>query len=233
MKENIFYRTRIKDWPEDERPREKLHTRGACALSDTELLALLVGSGTGCMTAVDVARNLLQEYGDLESLSSAEAIKLARMKGVGPAVSARLLASFELGRRIERKSPSRERNMNAPEDVARYIMPVYRGLKKEIFKVLLLDSGNRFMREVTISEGTLNASLVHPREVFKAAIDHLAAGIILLHNHPSGNAFPSQEDRKVTSQMVRAGEIVDIPVLDHIIIAGRSHFSFASQGLLK
>jgi DNA repair protein RadC len=223
----------IKEWPESERPREKLLQRGAGALSDAELLALLIGSGTGKRTALDLARRFLIEHDDLCTLSSISAIKLTRMKGIGSARCARLLAAFEIGRRIERREPLRRRQISGPEDVVRTCRPAYRGLKKEIFKVLLLDSGNRLINEVAVSQGILNASLVHPREVFKAAVDHLAAGIVLVHNHPSGNTAPSREDRKVTGQMVRAGEILDIPILDHIIITENAHFSFACEGLLK
>jgi DNA repair protein RadC len=225
--------TCIKEWPLSERPREKLLQRGAGMLSDAELIALLIGAGSKDSTAVDMARRLLVTHKDLRSLSSVSGHQLIRMKGIGPARTARLLAAFEIGRRVERSQPLKENKLNGPEDAVRACRPGYRGLQQEVFKVLLLNSGNRLINEVTISRGTLNASLVHPREVFKAAIDHLAAGVILLHNHPSGNAMPSREDRQVTGQMVRAGELIGIPILDHIIITDNSHFSFAGEGLLK
>jgi DNA repair protein RadC len=123
--------------------------------------------------------------------------------------------------------------MNSPGDIARYYLPMFRNLKQEIFHVVLLDSGNKVIRDEKVSHGTLNASLVHPREVFKIAIDYLAAGIVLLHNHPSGEPVPSSEDRKITSQMIKAGNVMGIPVLDHIILACDRYFSFANEGQLK
>ena len=123
--------------------------------------------------------------------------------------------------------------VNSPADIARFFSPEFRGLKKEVFKTILLDSGNKVIKIVTISLGTLNASLVHPREVFKAAVDHMAAGIILLHNHPSGESTPSKEDRRITVQLMKASEVMGIPILDHIILAKNRYFSFAEKGLLK
>ena len=233
VKETSFYHTKIKEWPEEERPREKLLKFGPQVLSDAELLALLIGSGTGGVTAVDLAKRLLVEYACLSTLASHGIAELTRMKGIGPACAARILAAFELGRRIEMGSERKNVKVNSPEDVVRFSLPEFRGLKKEVFKAILLDSGNRVIRDVTISQGTLNASVVHPREVFKAAVDYLAAGIILIHNHPSGEPVPSKEDRKVTSQLVKSGEVLGIPVLDHLIIAGRRYFSFVKEGMLK
>jgi len=233
VKETSFYHTRIKEWPEDERPREKLLKLGPQFLSDAELLALLIGSGTNGITAVDLAKRLLVEHKTLATLASKEVVELIRMKGIGPASGARILAAFEIGRRIEIGQGKKKIKINSPDDVVKFYLPMLRGLKKEIFKVILLDSGNKIIRDVTISQGTLNASLVHPREVFKAAIDYLAAGIILLHNHPSGESAPSMEDRKITSQLIKAGEVMGIPVLDHIIIAENNYFSFGKEGLLK
>jgi DNA repair protein RadC len=233
VRENAYYHTRIKDWPEDERPREKLLKSGAGALSDAELLALIIGSGTGGVTAVDVAKRLIIEHEDLSGLASATEGELVRMKGVGPARGARILAAFELGRRVEAGGVGMRSRIQTPGEVFRMYGPILRGLRREIFKVLLLDSGNKLIRDATVSEGTLNASLVHPREVFKAAVDHLAAGIILVHNHPSGEPNPSAEDKKITSQLVRAGEVMGIPILDHVIIAPDRFFSFSEAKLLS
>lgn len=233
VKETSFYHTRIKEWPEEERPREKLLKLGPQVLSDAELLALLIESGTDGITAVDLAKRLLVEHKNLKVLASKGVVEFTRMKGIGPARGARLLAAFEVGRRIEMNREEKEVKLNSPDCVARLYLPEFRGLKKEIFKAVLLDSGNKIIRDVTISQGTLNASVVHPREVFKAAVDYLAAGILLLHNHPSGEASPSEEDRKITSQLVKASEVMGIPILDHIILAGDRYFSFAKEGLLK
>jgi DNA repair protein RadC len=233
VKETSFYHTRIKEWPEEERPREKLLKLGPQVLSDAELLALLIESGTDGITAVDLAKRLLVEHKNLKVLASKGVVEFTRMKGIGPARGARLLAAFEVGRRIEMNSEEKEVKLNSPDCVARLYLPEFRGLKKEIFKAVLLDSGNKIIRDVTISQGTLNASVVHPREVFKAAVDYLAAGILLLHNHPSGEASPSKEDRNITSQLMKASEVMGIPILDHIILAGDRYFSFAKEGLLK
>lgn len=231
-KEASFYHTKIKEWPEDERPREKLLRFGPQVLSDAELLAILIESGTGGITAVDLAKRLLVEHQNLAELASKGVAELTRMKGIGLARGARILASFEVGRRIEAGNQKREKRLNSPEDVVNLFSPKLRDLKKEVFKILLLDGGNKIIRDVTISQGTLNASIVHPREVFKPAVDYLAAGIILLHNHPSGEMSPSKEDRAITSQLIKASGVMGIPILDHIIIAGHRYFSFAKEGLL-
>ncbi len=231
--ERTFYHTKIKEWPEDERPREKLIREGPSVLTDAELLALLVESGTGGVTAVDVAKRLLVEHRSIAELASKGLAELTRMKGIGPARGAKILAAFEIGRRVESDPGPKKIRITAPEDVAKVYSPSFRGVKKEFFKTILLDGKNQIIRDVTVSQGTLNASLVHPREVFKTAVDHLAAGIILMHNHPSGEASPSQEDRRVTEQILKASEIMGIPVLDHIIIAGNQFYSFAQEGLIK
>jgi DNA repair protein RadC len=233
VKETSFYHTKIKEWPEEERPREKLLALGPQALTDAELLALVIESGTGGITALDLAKRLLVEHECLSELASKGVAELTRMKGIGPARGARVLAALEVGRRIESGKKRTRVKVNSPEDAVAYIQPSIRGLKKEVFKAILLDSGNKIIRDVTVSQGTLNASIVHPREVFKAAVDYLAAGVILVHNHPSGEAAPSMEDRKVTAQFVKAGEVMGIPILDHIILAGNVYFSFAKEGLLK
>ena len=233
IKEAAFYHTKIKEWPEKERPREKLLARGPRSLSDAELLALLIESGTGGVTALDVAKRLLVEHEHLAGLAVKGAAELGRMKGIGPARSARILAAFEMGRRVEGGVPRRRVKLESPEEAVRLMRPGFRGLRSEVFKALLLDSGNKVIRDVVISRGTLNASVVHPREVFKTAVDHLAAGVILLHNHPSGECSPSVEDKKVTEQMSQAGDLMGIPVLDHIIVTDDSFFSFAREGYLK
>jgi DNA repair protein RadC len=233
IRETSFYHLKIKDWPEDERPREKLLKSGPQALSDAELVALLVGSGTGGVTAVDVAIKLIQEHNGLAALASKGVSELVRMKGIGKARGARILAAFEIGRRTASGTGEKAQKVHSPEDVAKILGPHLRDARHEVFKVILLDGGNRMIRECTVSQGTLNASLVHPREVFKAAVDHLAASVILAHNHPSGEPEPSAEDRSITVRMADAGKLMGIPVLDHVIIARNGHFSFAREGLIK
>jgi DNA repair protein RadC len=226
------YHPRIKDWPTEERPREKLFKHGAEFLSEAELLAILIGSGVNGITALDVAKRLLMDHHDLAELSCSNYNELTRMKSIGFATAARLIACFEIGRRVETDRSRLSKRMTCPSELANYFQPQMRLLKKEVFKVVLLDSGNRMIKDVNITQGTLNASLVHPREVFKAAIDCLAAGIILIHNHPSGDPFPSEQDKQITQQLQQAGQVMGIPVIDHLIIANTGYFSFANQGII-
>lgn len=223
---------RIKDWPEDERPREKLLRRGSHALSDAELLAILVRSGTGRQTALDVARHILVQERNLRRIAGKSSAELMRIKGIGRAKAVELLAAFEIGRRVETAHEEEKSIVRSPEDVARLMLPVLRDRTEEVFFVLLLDANNGVKDSIEITRGTLNASLVHPREVFKAAIDHLAASIIVVHNHPSGNREPSREDVEITKQLVEAGKIIAIPLHDHVIIAGDGYTSLAERGLL-
>ncbi len=233
IRETAFYHPKIKDWPADERPREKLLKSGPQALTDAELVALLVGSGTGGVTAVDVAKKLVQENGGLAALAARGVPELVRMKGIGRARGARILAAFEIGRRAAGRPGAAKLKVRSPEDLVLRFGPFLRDARQEVFKAVLLDSGHRMIRDVTVSKGTLNASLVHPREVFKAAVDELAASVVLMHNHPSGDPAPSAEDRSITLQMTEAGRLMGIPVLDHVIIAGNGFFSFAKEGLIK
>ena len=232
VREAVQYHVPLRDWPADDRPREKLLRLGAAGLSDAELIAILIGSGTRRATAVDVAKELLRRHESLHRLARLSDPELERTPGIGRARAMSLLAAFEIGRRIERPAAETRPVFSSPEDVSRYMIPRLRDLVKEVFLVLLLTSANRLIREVTISEGNLNSSVVHPREVFKAAFDGLAAAVILVHNHPSGTLEPSPEDAAVTRQIVEAGRIVGIPVHDHIIIAGSNFMSFAERGLL-
>lgn len=226
------YHSKITDWPKDERPREKLMSHGAAVLSDAELLAIIIRSGTGRITAVDVAKAILTEYGSLGGLASRSFQDLRQFKGLGEVKSLTLVAAFELGRRISSNRTEAKYQISSPEDVARRFQPLLRDLKQEKFIVLLLDSANHLIRDVTVTAGILNSSLVHPREVFQKAISEPAASIILLHNHPSGNPEPSSEDIQITRQLVEAGKIIGIPVHDHIILTAHSFTSFAERGLL-
>ncbi len=225
-------RSKISEWPAAERPREKLMLLGAQSLSDAELLALLIQTGAARATALDLAKALLTEFRSIGRLSSRSFREIRRCKGLGNAKSVALIAAFELGRRISSHGVSRRMRIRAPEDIVNHYRPLLRDLQQEVFKVLLLDSANHLLGDETISVGILNGSLVHPREVFRRAILEPAAGIILLHNHPSGNPEPSPEDIQVTRQLSEAGKIMGIPVHDHIIIALHSYSSFAERGLL-
>ena len=226
------YHTSIKQWPEDERPREKLARRGSEALSDAELLAILIRSGAGKVNAVDVSNTILRELGPLDQLTRRSFLELRRFHGLGQVKSLTLLAAFELGRRACSTRGITRPSIHAPEDIARIYQPLLRDLQHEVFKVILLDSANHLLRDVKVSEGILNSSLVHPREVFRHAILEPAASVILLHNHPSGNPEPSAEDLQITKQLIESGKILGIPVHDHIILTAGSYTSFAERGLL-
>ena len=232
VSEPSYYHSKIPDWPKDERPREKLINHGADTLSDAELIAILLRTGAGKITAVDLAKTILKEYGSLTQLITRTFQDFRQFKGLGDAKSVSLIAAFELGRRAAAHRGSERLQVRCPEDVAKRYQPLLRDTQQEIFKVLLLDSANHLLRDVTISEGILNSSLVHPREVFRPAIVEPAASIILLHNHPSGNPEPSSEDVQITRQLVDASKIIGIPVHDHIIVTAISFTSFAERGLL-
>jgi len=223
---------KIPRWPKNERPRERLLQDGSQHLTEAELLGILLGKGTRNKTAIDLARELLDRYESLPKLFSRSPSELTTVKGIGSAKAAILSAAFELVRRIQSRKDVDRPLFKRSSDVAGHYLPLMRDLRKEVFKVLLLNRANRFIREVFISEGTLDASIVHPRDVFKEALLEPAAGIILIHNHPSGNPSPSDEDLRITKQLVDAGRLLGIKVYDHIILAGDNYRSLADEGLL-
>lgn len=222
----------IPAWPVEERPREKLIRFGAEYLTDGELLAILLRTGTRNGTALDVARMLLSRFTSLSSLGRRSYQELATVSGVGPAKAVSLLAACEVGRRRHSIQCAEPVSLSSPQDVARRFIPMLQDLRVERFYVLLLDSASHLIREVPISQGTVNASIVHPREVFRAAVLDHASSIILLHNHPSATRQASGEDRNITKQLVEAGEMMGIPIVDHLIVCGTEFFSFAENGLL-
>ena len=225
------YRPTIKEWPEDDRPREKMIQRGAEALTEAELLAILIRTGTKGTTAVDLAKGLLAEGMTLQNLAQMTPIEFKKFN-IGRARATAIVAAFELSRRFKPADGADQPIFRTPEDVAKKFFAKFRDIKHEEFWSLLLSSSNRLVAERRITSGTLNTSLVHPRECFKPAIRESAASVIFLHNHPSGNPEPSAEDIAVTHQLVESGKILGIPVHDHIIIAGDSFTSFADRGLL-
>ncbi len=224
----------IKEWPEDERPREKMQKSGADSLSDAELLALIlrVGDHASHQSAIDLGRNMLQTFGDLRKLSSATFSEICGVKGAGPAKASSVLAALALGRRINTDKLENLERFTAPSQIFNHFHYRFRDRRREYFVVLLLDGKNRIIREEQISEGSLNQSIVHPREVFSRAVKESAAAVILVHNHPSGDPAPSREDREITRRLKEAGDVLGIRVLDHIIIGDGSYFSFVEQGLL-
>ncbi len=223
---------KITRWPEKERPRERLLQHGPQPLTESELLGILLGKGTRKKTAVDLARELLDQYESLQKLFSRSPSELMKVKGIGSAKAATLSAAFELVRRIQSQGNMAKPSFKRSLEVANHYLPLMRDLRKEVFKVLLLNRANRLIKDVTISEGTLEASIVHPRDVFREALLEPAAGIILIHNHPSGNPSPSEEDLRITKQLVEAGRLLGIKVYDHIILAGESYRSLADEGLI-
>ncbi len=222
----------IAQWPLDERPREKLLREGPSSLTETELLAILLRGGMRNQTAVDVARRLLVRAGSLRRISGLDLHDLERM-GLGRVRSATVVAAFELGRRVPECEGPVPDVIRRPEDVVARLGRRLRSRMQEEFWALLLTSSGRVSRQSRITVGTLNASLVHPRECFHLAVKELAASVLFVQNHPSGNPEPSDEDLAVTRQLVQAGSILGIPVLDHVIIAGMQFTSFAERGLLS
>lgn len=220
----------IREWPAGERPRERLREVGPGALSARELLAILVGSGAAGRTAVDVAASvLLAADGSLRRLAVLTPAELERLPGVGAAVSSRVTAALELGRRLAREGPVERARIRGPADVYGRCGPSMRDLAREEFRVLLLNAQHDVTRELTITTGVLDGSVIHPREVFRAAITESAAAILLVHNHPSGDPTPSPEDRAVTRQLADAGALVGIPVLDHVVIGDGKWVSLTAE----
>jgi DNA repair protein RadC len=219
--------------PASERPRERLWTLGAAALTSAELLALVLGTGGGGKSVLEVAGRMLEPgEGSLRRLAARPPAELVRLAGVGPTKAARLLAAFELAARIAREGRAALPRIREPEDVVRLFQSRLRDLAVEEFHLLALDSQSQVLRDVLVTRGLLNSSLVHPREVFRPAIAEAAAGIIVVHNHPSGDPTPSAEDRAVTRQLAAAGQLLDLPLYDHVILAGDRFISFATEGLL-
>ena len=217
----------------NDRPRERLWALGPSALTTAELLAILLGTGGGGQDVLELAWGLLEvSDGSLRRLAQRPNAELLRTPGIGPTKAARLVAAFELGTRAAREERPPVQRIREPEDVLRLFGSRLRDLQVEEFHLLALDSQSQVLREVLITRGLLNSSLVHPREVFRAAIAEAAAGIIVVHNHPSGDPTPSAEDRAATKQLVSAGRLLDVPLYDHVIIAGDRFVSFATAGLL-
>jgi DNA repair protein RadC len=219
--------------PPTERPRERLWSLGPAALTSVELLAILLGTGTGGRTALDLAADLLEVgAGSLRRVAMRPRAELLQIEGIGPGKGARLLVAFEVGARLAGEDRPAAPRIREPEDVARLFQPRLRDLQVEEFHLLALDSQSQVLRQVLVTRGLLNSSLVHPREVFRAAIAEAAAGIIVVHNHPSGDPTPSTEDRTITRQLAEAGRLLDLPLYDHVVIAGDRFVSFAAAGLL-
>lgn len=211
------------------RPRERLERAGAASLADEELMALVFRTGGVAEDAVGLARACLLRCGGLRGVSQTSAQGLQDQPGLGPAKAASLQAAFELGRRVAAVALQQGQPISSPLDVHRAFLPWIREQKRESFQVLLLDARHRLLSLRMVSLGTLTASLVHPREVFRPAIREAAAAVVVLHNHPSGDPRPSAEDREVTRRLLAAGELLGIQLLDHVIVAEGGYFSFREE----
>jgi DNA repair protein RadC len=222
----------VHDLPKPERPRERLQKFGAEALSAQELLALVIGRGIPKKSVMNIAQELLVKFGNIKAISQATIEELSQIKGIGLAKAAQIKACFELGRREELEPELKNFDIKDPETVVKAVRAGIKDKAKEHFKLILLNPRNKIVGISTISIGTLNASLVHPREVFKDAIKHNAASIVLAHNHPSGDPDPSEDDLTITKRLIEAGKILGIEVMDHIIIAKNGFLSFKEKGLV-
>ena len=225
----------IREWPADERPREKMLKQGAGGLSDAELLALIIRSGDPAtrQSAIDLGRQLLGRFGgSLRELAGADLAEITAIKGMGLAKASGIKAAFTLASRFQGRKLERLDRFTSPRQVFDYFHYEFRDFRKEYFLALLLDGKNRIIRRVQVSEGSLNQSLVHPREVFNPAVRESAAALILVHNHPTGDPAPSSEDIAITRRLREAGEIMGIKVLDHIIVGDGEYLSFVERGLL-
>jgi DNA repair protein RadC len=223
----------IKLWPERERPREKLFRNGEHSLTDTELIAILLSSGTKGQSAVDLARKIIVEFGGFNNMSHTDIRSWRVFKGLGPAKIARLKSALEIGRRFgEEKIKDSRPQIKSSKEAAAIFLPRMRALKKEIFKALLLNSQNRIIEVIEIEEGTVNQAYPIIREIFQKALQYFAASLVCLHNHPAGDSRPSAEDKRFTQELVNAGNVLQIKILDHIIIGRKRYFSFLDKGLL-
>ncbi len=221
----------IKSLPFDERPREKLVKHGAIFLSNSELLAIILRTGNKKESVLDLSNKLFNKY-NLKSLSRIKITSLKKQLGIGDVKACQIIACFELGKRLSSFKEDKKPVIKNAKDISKLFIPEMGALEKEYFKGVYLDTQKRIIKEENIFVGSLNESIVHPREIFKIALDENAAAIILLHNHPSGNPNPSDSDIEITKEIVKAGNLLGIEVLDHIIIGGRKYVSLKEKKLM-
>lgn len=224
---------KVKDLPIDDRPREKLLLHGSQSLTDAELIAILLRTGTKGKSVLAIAQEIINKEKNLAQLASKSSAELKKTSGIGGDKAATLLAAFEISRRILSQTKwFSQKKITSPSDIAEIFIPLLRDELKEQFIVVCLSSANKIIKYERISQGNLNSSVVHQREIFRTAIENNSASIILIHNHPSENPEPSNEDISITKKIVEAGKIMDIPIFDHIIIAGNSYTSFVERRLI-
>jgi DNA repair protein RadC len=230
---NNYQKNGIKSWAEDDRPREKLLLKGTSSLSDAELLAILIGSGTKNSTAVDLAKQILAKAGNsLNELAKQSNQDLQKTKGIGEARAITIVAALELGRRRKEADIDEKPLITSSNDARDIMHPILADLPHEEFWVLLLNRANRVIDKIRISQGGISGTVIDNRIILKRAIDKLASGMIVSHNHPSGNPKPSGADIEITRKLKESGKIMDISLLDHVIICDNSYFSFADEGLM-
>jgi len=222
----------IKELPKEERPRERLLKKGSKFLSTAELLALIISTGSRKRTAVELAQDLLSNFGGLKEIIDLSCEELKTIKGIGTAKAAKISAAVELAARITALQDEKRDMINSPIKAVELLSSEMRFLKQEVLKSVLLDVKNRVIAVPEISRGGLSSSIVHPREVFREAIRRSSAAVILVHNHPSGDPTPSADDLNITKKLVKSGEIIGIKVVDHIIIAGDKYTSFKEENLI-
>ncbi len=223
----------IKSWPQDDRPREKLLQKGAAALSNSELLAILLRTGVEGVSAIDLARQIIEKFGTFRNMSHTDMREWKEFKGLGPAKIAQIQAALEIGRRfreVEAKAP--QQKIKAAQNVVEILGPQMRDRKTEVFKVVYLNAANRIIDISDAAAGTVNSAMPIVREIIHLALQKYSTAIICVHNHPSGNILPSPEDKKFTQELSAAGKLLGIKMLDHIIIGDGNFFSFAEEGLM-
>lgn len=224
---------KILSWAEEDRPREKLLLKGKSALSDAELIAILIGSGTKSMSAVDVGKLILSQAGNnLNELARFSVKDLQKIKGIGEAKAISIVSALELGRRRKESEFTEKAKVSCSNDIYQLMKPELMDLPKEEFWVLLLNRANRLIKKEQISSGGVSGTVADPKIIFKFALEQYASSIVLVHNHPSGNLKPSQNDITLTDKMKAAGKLLEIPVLDHVIFSDQGYLSFADEGML-
>lgn len=223
----------IKNWAEHDRPREKMLEKGQKALSDAELLAILIGSGSANESAVDLSKRILATVANnLSELSRLEIFELLRFKGIGPAKAINIIAALELGRRRRQSESLQRQTITSSQDAFELMQPIVGDLAYEEFWVITLNRSNKVKRTLCVSEGGVEGTVADPKKIFKMALEDNASGVILCHNHPSGALRPSENDVKITRKCKEAGAFLELPVLDHLIVGHEKYFSFADEGLL-
>tara|TARA_Y100001949_G_C15929406_1_gene304926 strand:- start:106 stop:807 length:702 start_codon:yes stop_codon:yes gene_type:complete len=223
----------ITQWAEEDRPREKLLLKGKSSLSDAELIGILLGSGTKTLSAVDLAKQILNSVGnDLHALAKMSVSDLCKFKGIGEAKAISIVSALELGRRRKDAEPVKQPRITCSDDAYQLLKPELTDLPHEEFWIILLKRNNQVIRKEQVSFGGVSGTIVDPKMIFKKALDNLASGMILVHNHPSGNLKPSQADIQLTKKLKTSGELLEIPIYDHIIFTDHGYYSFSDQAMI-